>query len=108
MVYNIKDIPGKNLLVVMEAIPDETTAGGLVMPGASDRAALLTAKVIAIGHGQDYDNPELSFTVEQRRQAGKLEGARILINRHAGTVLDRTDGFERRLVPMGAVIAVLE
>ena len=109
MVHDVYLLIGKTLLVVMDETPDQTTVGGIVLPGSGDRSPFVTAQVVMLGEGIEFDDPSKALTDSC---LGILESeilhARVLFPRNAGSLLDKVDGKERRVIPMGAVVGIVE
>lgn len=109
MAYSIKSIPGKTFLVALDPDKEEATATGLVVTLNNDKTPFVTGKVLRVGLGLDFDDPDKSFDDKLGdEECVVLVGARGLFPRHHGTMLEKVDGVEHRLIPMSSLVAVLD
>lgn len=108
---NLKDIPGKYLLVEVDGL-ETKTAAGLTLP-ASAQPPLRTAVVMQVGKGLDFEVPDNSIALEPA-QADQLRkafaGEKVAIHPHVGIRIDNTaDNLtHRRLIRFSDVIAIID
>ncbi len=108
MPYLIKNLSGKIILVAMEADKEETSKSGLVVTLNNDKTPFVVGKVVQFGDGIDLDDPAKSMSESQLMTfRGWLKGKRALFQRNHGTLLEKVDGVELRLLTMSSLVAVL-
>ncbi|MGI6161865.1 MAG: co-chaperone GroES [Christensenellales bacterium] len=78
--------------------PEETTKGGIVLPGTAKEKPEV-AEVVAVGPGGLVDGKEIQMTV--------TKGDNVILSKYAGTEV-KLDGEEYVLVRMSDIKAIVE
>lgn len=79
----MKLVPIGNNVIVKPIEPEETTAGGIVLPDSS-RGRPQQGRVLSVGDGRLLSNGD-------RAEPQMSEGDRVLFNRYAGTEVTLAD-----------------
>jgi len=95
----MKIVPLRDKIVVKRIDPEETTAGGIVLPEAA-RDTSLEGKVLSVGDGRLLESG-------QRAAMQVQEGDRVILPKYAGTSVT-VDDQELVIVSEDEVLAVLE
>lgn len=85
-------------VVVRLCEAEETTAGGIILPGNAQEKPQI-AEVIAVGPGGIVDGKEVVMTVK--------EGDKVITSKYAGTEV-KIDGEEYNIVRQNDILAVVE
>ncbi len=93
---NIKPLFDKVVIKTVEA--SETTASGIVLPGAAQEKPQL-AEVIAVGPGGKVDGKDVVMQVKI--------GDKILYSKYAGTEF-KIDGEEVVIIKQSDILAIVE
>ena len=94
----MKLVPLFDKVVLKQLVAEETTASGIVLPGAAKEKPQ-QAEVIAVGPGGVVDGKEITMQVKA--------GDRVLISKYAGTEV-KLDGVEYTILHQGDILAVVE
>ncbi len=85
--------------VVVKAVEvEETTKGGLILPGSAKEKPEI-AVVVAVGPGGVVDGREIDMAVSA--------GQKVIVSKYAGTEV-KCDGVEYNIVKIGDILAVVE
>ena len=85
-------------VVVKSVEVEETTKGGLILPGSAKEKPQV-AEVVAVGPGGLVDGNDVKMTVKV--------GQRVIVAKYAGTEI-KCDGIEYNIVRLGDILAVVE
>ena len=85
-------------VVVKNLEPEETTKGGLILPGSAKEKPEI-CEVVAVGPGSSADGKEIKMTVSA--------GDKVIVSKYAGTAV-KCDGTEYNIVKIGDILAVVE
>jgi len=90
----MKLVPLTDRVVLKQLEAEETTASGIVLPGAAQEA-----EVIAVGPGGVVDGKEIVMQVK--------EGQKVIYSKYAGTEV-KLDGEEYIIVRQNDILAIVE
>jgi len=85
-------------VVVKGAEIEETTKGGLILPGSAKEKPEV-AEVVAVGPGGMVDGKEVKMTVNV--------GDKVIVAKYAGTEI-KYNGVEYNIVKLGDILAIVE
>ncbi len=85
-------------VVVKAAEVEETTKGGLILPGSAKEKPEI-AVVVAVGPGGIVDGNPVDMAVSV--------GQKVIVSKYAGTAV-KCDGVEYNIVKIGDILAVVE
>lgn len=85
-------------VVVKAAEIEETTKGGLILPGSAKEKPEV-AEVVAVGPGGVVDGNEIKMTVNV--------GDKVIVAKYAGTEI-KYNGVEYNIVKLGDILAIVE
>ncbi len=85
-------------VVVKSVEAEETTKGGLILPGSAKEKPQI-AEVVAVGPGGIVDGNQVEMTVSV--------GDKVIVSKYAGTDV-KCDGIEYNIVKIGDILAIVE
>lgn len=85
-------------VVVKSVEIEETTKGGLILPGSAKEKPEV-AEVVAVGPGGIVDGNEVKMTVKV--------GDKVIVAKYAGTEI-KYNGTEYNIVKLGDILAIVE
>ena len=85
-------------VVLKQLVAEETTASGIVLPGAAKEKPQ-QAEVIAVGPGGVVDGKEVTMQVK--------DGDQVIFSKYSGTEV-KTDDAEYIIVKQNDILAVIE
>ena len=94
----MKLVPLTDRVVLKQLEAEETTASGIVLPGAAQEKPQ-EAEVIAVGPGGVVDGKEIVMQVK--------EGQKVIYSKYAGTEV-KLDGEEYIIVRQKDILAIVE
>ena len=94
----MKLVPLFDKVVLKQLVAEETTASGIVLPGAAKEKPQ-QAEVIAVGPGGVVDGKEVTMQVKT--------GQKVIYSQYAGTKA-KLDGEEYIIVRQSDILAVVE
>ncbi len=92
----LRPLADRVVLKMTEA--EETTASGIVLPGAAQEKPQI-AEIVAVGPGGMVDGNEVTMIVKV--------GEKVVINKYSGTQI-KLDGVEYTIVAQSDILAVCE
>ncbi len=92
----LRPLADRVILKMTEA--EETTASGIVLPGAAQEKPQI-AEIVAVGPGGMVDGNEVKMIVKV--------GEKVVINKYSGTQI-KLDGVEYTIVAQSDILAVCE
>ena len=92
----LKPLADRVIIKMVEA--EETTKGGIILPGASKEKPEI-AEVLAVGPGGMVDGKEVVMTVQV--------GDKVITSKYAGTQV-KIDGEELTIVKQNDILAIVE
>lgn len=90
--------PLSDHVVVKGVEIEETTKGGLILPGSAKEKPEV-AEVVAVGPGGMVDGNEVKMTVSV--------GDKVIVAKYAGTEI-KYNGVEYNIVKLGDILAIVE
>jgi len=90
--------PLADRVVVRPTEVEETTASGIILPGAAKEKPQF-AEVVAVGPGGIVDGKEIVMTVKV--------GDRVICSKYAGTEV-KCDGVDYNIVKQNDILAIVE
>ena len=93
----MKLVPLTDRVVLKQLEAEETTASGIVLPGAAQEEP--QEEVIAVGPGGVVDGKEIVMQVK--------EGQKVIYSKYAGTEV-KLDGEEYIIVRQNDILAIVE
>lgn len=90
--------PLADRVVVRAVEAEETTRGGILLPGNAKEKPQI-AEVVAVGPGGMVDGNEVKMTV--------AVGDRVITSKYSGTEV-KCDGVEYNIVRQGDILAIVE
>jgi chaperonin 10 Kd subunit len=96
--FVMKLVPLTDRVVLKQLEAEETTASGIVLPGAAQEKPQ-EAEVIAVGPGGVVDGKEIVMQVK--------EGQKVIYSKYAGTEV-KLDGEEYIIVRQNDILAIVE
>ena len=94
----MKLVPLFDKVVLKQLVAEETTASGIVLPGAAKEKPQ-QAEVIAVGPGGNIDGKEVVMQVKV--------GDKVIYSKYAGTDVE-LDGEEYIIVKQNDILAIVE
>ena len=94
----MKLVPLFDKVVLKQLVAEETTASGIVLPGAAKEKPQ-QAEVIAVGPGGVVEGKEVKMEVEV--------GNKVIYSKYAGTEV-KLDGEEYIIVKQNDILAIVE
>ena len=94
----MKLVPLFDKVVLKQLVAEETTASGIVLPGAAKEKPQ-QAEVIAVGPGGVVDGKEVTMQVKA--------GDKVIYSKYAGTDVE-LDGEEYIIVKQNDILAIVE
>ena len=85
-------------VVLKQAEIEETTRGGIILPGSAQEKPQMS-EVVAVGPGGLVDGKEVVMTVKA--------GQKVLVGKYSGTEV-KLDGVEYTIVSQSDILAVIE
>ena len=85
-------------VVIKDAEMEETTKGGIVLPGTAKEKPQM-AEVLAVGPGGVVDGKDVTMQVK--------EGQKVVYSKYAGTEI-KLDGEEYKIIRQNDILAVIE
>ena len=95
----MKLVPLFDKVVLEKEKMEETTKGGIVLPGQDDKEKPGQAVVIAVGPGGVVDGKEITMQVKV--------GQHVLFSRYAGSEVE-LDGKKYTVVKQNDILAIVE
>ena len=95
----MKLVPLTDRVVLKQLEAEETTASGIVLPGAAQEKPQEAEEVIAVGPGGVVDGKEIVMQVK--------EGQKVIYSKYAGTEV-KLDGEEYIIVRQNDILAIVE
>ncbi len=93
---NIKPLADRVVIKMIEA--EETTASGIVLPGAAKEKPQM-AEIVAVGPGGVVDGKEIKMEVKV--------GDKVITSKYAGTEV-KFDGVEYTILKQSDILAVVD
>ncbi len=93
---NIKPLADRVVIKMIEA--EETTASGIVLPGAAKEKPQM-AEIVAVGPGGVVDGKEIKMEVKV--------GDKVITSKYAGTEV-KFDGIEYTILKQSDILAVVD
>lgn len=93
---NIKPLADRVVIKMIEA--EETTASGIVLPGAAKEKPQM-AEIVAVGPGGYVDGKEIKMEVKV--------GDKVITSKYAGTEV-KFDGVEYTILKQSDILAVVD
>ena len=90
--------PLADRVVVKQAEIEETSKGGIILPGSAKEKPQV-AEVVAVGPGGNVDGKEVTMIVKV--------GDRVITSKYAGTEV-KCDGVELNIVRQSDILAIVE
>ena len=90
--------PLADRVVVKQAEIEETSKGGIILPGSAKEKPQV-AEVVAVGPGGNVDGKEVTMIVKV--------GDRVITSKYAGTEV-KCDGIEYNIVRQSDILAIVE
>ena len=90
--------PLADRVVVKQAEIEETSKGGIILPGSAKEKPQV-AEVVAVGPGGMVDGNEVKMLVKV--------GDKVITSKYAGTEV-KCDGFEYSIVRQADILAIVE
>ena len=91
--------PLDDRVVVKPEEAEETTAGGIVLPGSAQEKPMM-GKIVAVGNGRLLDNGN-------RAKVAVKKGETVLYGKYAGSDVE-VDGTEYKILRESEILGVLE
>jgi chaperonin GroES len=85
-------------VVLKQAEIEETTRGGIILPGSAQEKPQMS-EVVAVGPGGLVDGKEVVMTVKA--------GQKVIVGKYSGTEV-KLDGVEYTIVSQSDILAVIE
>lgn len=85
-------------VVLKQAEIEETTRGGIILPGSAQEKPQMS-EVVAVGPGGLVDGREVVMTVKA--------GQKVIVGKYSGTEV-KLDGVEYTIVSQSDILAVIE
>ena len=85
-------------VVLKQAEIEETTRGGIILPGSAQEKPQMS-DVVAVGPGGLVDGKEVVMTVKA--------GQKVIVGKYSGTEV-KLDGVEYTIVSQSDILAVIE
>lgn len=93
---NMKPLADRVIVKMLEA--EETTKGGIVLPGSAKEKPQV-AEIVAVGPGGVVDGKDIIMEVEV--------GDHVLLSKYAGTEV-KIDGVEYTILRQSDILAIVE
>jgi len=85
-------------VVLKQAEIEETTRGGIILPGSAQEKPQVS-EIVAVGPGGLVDGKEVVMTVKA--------GQKVIVGKYSGTEV-KLDGVEYTIVSQSDILAVIE
>ena len=95
----MKLVPLFDKVVLEKEKMEETTKGGIILPGQDDKEKPGQAVIIAVGPGGVVDGKEIKMQVK--------EGQHVLFSKYAGSEIE-VEGHKYTVVKQSDILAVVE